>query len=1212
MDQKKAYYNSAVTRCMLATYTRFFILIIIFSAFLPVNLRAQEHTVYEEIPVFLEVPRLGGAEITALIKGETLYLPVTEMFDFLKIRNIPSTDLESVSGFFIKPEAEYLISRRENLIKYQEKTLNLEPGDLIRTESNLYLRSSYFGKVFGLECIFNFRSLSVTINSKLELPMIREMRQEEMRRNLSRLKGEMKADTTIGPTHPFFRLGMADWSAIATEEINGTAETRLNLTLGSMIAGGEATASLNYNSMDPFSEKQQHYLWRYVNNDFKPLRQVMAGKIATHAISSLYNPVIGIQLTNTPTTYRRSFGTYTLSDRTDPNWLVELYVNNVLVDYVKADASGFFTFKVPLVYGNSIVKLKFFGPWGEERVREQNINIPFNFLPEKTMEYNVSAGFVEDSLFSRFSRASVNYGVTRTLTVGTGLEYLSSVTSGSTMPYLEASMSILNNILLSGEYTFGVRAKGTLSYSLPSNIQLDLNYTKYDKNQKAINFNYLEERKATLSIPLRIKKISTYQRFSLYQIVLPSSNYTTGEWMFSGSFYGVNTNISTNALFIENVRPYIYSNLSLSFKLPANFIIMPQVQYGYTQNSFISARMGLQKLLTHNAFLNVSYEQNFINDFKLAEVGFRYDFSFAQTGVSVRQNDRKTSFIQYARGSLIYDHKTKYLSPDNRTNVGRGGITIIPYLDLNANGTRDHGEPKAPGLNLRANGGRIEKSDRDSTIRILNLESYSSCFIELDANSFENISWRLPVQTLSITVDPDILKTIEIPILVVGEATGKVLLEKDGNKTGQGRIIVSFYSRDLRPAGKTITEDDGYFSYFGLSPGKYSVRIDSAQLSLLKMRSDPDSLQFSVAPGIDGEVIDHLDFTLRLKQLADTSKVTPAAQEKQIVKKDTTYTIVHEMSEVVYTITEDSWAIQIGAFKSRSLAERFKKQLEKNLGKTVEITIAGDYYRVRILDLPTRTEVDENIVKLNNLGFKELWIIRLLARQQQVVLREKQDTIMKLKDIFTGNPSLAEVPEITVQLGAFRQKSNALALMDRLTARFGNKVRIVLENGFYKIRLAGIPLTDKSVLEAMKRLEPELGELGLNDMWLIPPKSPVAEEVVPERKEITLDKAKIRINIPVFTKPDTTLRLQLRETILTRPVAVPTISIRVGQFYKKGDALKAQRKIDSKLKLKAEIIKQWDYYIVVIRGFYTREETYKYYPELAGLGYPGVTLIEDK
>jgi hypothetical protein len=345
MTLEKAYTNLSLSRRMHSNPVSYFAFtVFLLAVMFPLCVLAQEQSDYDEILVFLEVPRVGGTEISVVIRGEELYLSVTDLFSFLKIRNVSAPGLESISGFFIDPDAIYLISRSENLIRYQDKTFNLQPGDLIRTESNLYLRSSYFGKVFGLDCVFNFRSLSVTLNSKLELPLIREMRQEEMRRNLTRLKGEVKADTTIGRSYPSFRFGMADWSVTGTEEINGNSETRFNLALGGMLAGGEATASLYYNSQQRFTEKQQNYLWRRVDNDFKPLRQVMAGKIATHAISSLYNPVIGVQFTNTPTTFRRSFGSYTLSDKTEPGWIVELYVNNVLVNYVKADASGFFTF----------------------------------------------------------------------------------------------------------------------------------------------------------------------------------------------------------------------------------------------------------------------------------------------------------------------------------------------------------------------------------------------------------------------------------------------------------------------------------------------------------------------------------------------------------------------------------------------------------------------------------------------------------------------------------------------------------------------------------------------------------------------------------------------------------------------------------------------------------------------------------------------------
>ena len=89
-----------------------FLFLLYFFSFIP--LTAQDKVEYEEIPVFLDVPRLGGTEMDAVIKGDELYLPVTDLFDFLKIKNVPAPGLESVTGFFISPDAPFLISRTDN------------------------------------------------------------------------------------------------------------------------------------------------------------------------------------------------------------------------------------------------------------------------------------------------------------------------------------------------------------------------------------------------------------------------------------------------------------------------------------------------------------------------------------------------------------------------------------------------------------------------------------------------------------------------------------------------------------------------------------------------------------------------------------------------------------------------------------------------------------------------------------------------------------------------------------------------------------------------------------------------------------------------------------------------------------------------------------------------------------------------------------------
>ena len=63
----------------------------------------------EEVPVTLQVQHVGSIELTAVISGEEIFLPLNEVFNFLKLRNVPSTTLDSISGFFIHPNSIFLL-----------------------------------------------------------------------------------------------------------------------------------------------------------------------------------------------------------------------------------------------------------------------------------------------------------------------------------------------------------------------------------------------------------------------------------------------------------------------------------------------------------------------------------------------------------------------------------------------------------------------------------------------------------------------------------------------------------------------------------------------------------------------------------------------------------------------------------------------------------------------------------------------------------------------------------------------------------------------------------------------------------------------------------------------------------------------------------------------------------------------------------------------
>ncbi len=1249
MIDKAAYTTLQAKRRMLGVSFRQILLIyLIINATVCMTYARTYQGEYDEILIYISVPGIGAGETNAVIRGEELFLPVTDLFDFLRIRNVPDPGLDLITGFFIDQKAEYIIDRLKNTIVFNLKNFELDPGSLIRTETNLYLRSDYFGKIFGLNCIFNFRDLSVIIETDLQLPAIRELKIQEMRKNLNRLKGDVIADTIVPRSYPFIHFGMADWSVIATEQVNGRSEARMNLNLGSIIAGGETTVNLNYNTAMPFTEKQQMYRWRYVNNENSALRQVIAGKILTNATSSIYNPVVGVQLTNTPSSFRRSFGSYTLTDRTEPGWVVELYVNNVLVDYVKADASGFYTFEVPLVYGNTNVKLKFFGPWGEESTKEQSISVPFNFLPEKTFEYTVSAGVVEDTLLSRFSRTSFNYGVNRGLTIGAGMEYLSSVTSAPFMPYVNGSLKLAPGVLISGEYTHNVRSKGRFSVRLPSNFQFDIDYTKYAPDQKAVNFNYLEERKVSLAIPFRSKRVMIYNRFSVDQLVLPSINYTAGEWMISGSAYGVNTNISTMGIFMGERSAYVYSNFSLALRLPKLFTLIPQAQYSYTDKYFLSAKILLEKQIINKAFFNLSFEKNFKSNISLAEIGFRYDFKFAQAGASARRSATTTTFIQYARGSIINNRQTRYLGTDNRMNVGRGGISILPFLDINADGKWNNSEPRVSEFSLHSSSGRMERSEKDSLIRILNLEPYTDCFVEFDKAGLENISWMLRNTTMKIAVDPNMLKVIEVPILVAGEASGMISFERRGQSSGLGRMKVNFYSQDQNLVSSVLSEEDGYFSYMGLTPGIYDVRLDTTQLRKLGMTADTNSIRFNVGANIEGDYIEGLDFTVRvpfeeLEQpefIAAKDSTDPGTK----VIKETTRFIIHEGVRELITITEDSYAIQLGAFQRMDYADEYRRRIQTLLNKKVEIVFEDGFYKLRVMDLKNREEVDRNVTALKDSGIDQVWILTLKAMSRHMLVTETVDSLMRVKA--ESGKRIPETPviagtmadtainrfytDMSIQVGAFRNEEYAKAFREKISLTLDKDIEIVKEDGWHKVRISGFESD-----EDLERYLPALGLHGIRDMWIVsvkqkPAAGPVLQAGADTPKPVISVKpdsfpiAEKTLDAPVTMQPDKTDLLPVKDKRDTtnipledQPIAPaappePTISLQVALFNKRNQAERAQKRITTKLALPVEIVEQWGYYKVIVTGFYTREETFQYYPELAGLGYPNIILIEPK
>lgn len=825
----------------------------------------QEYPEYDELIVELYAARIGTIEIPIAIKGEQAYISFKDLFDHFKLKNEIKTETGTISGYILNSNSAYKIDLKNSVLRYKDESFGLTEQDYIKTPTTFYLRSELFGEIFGLNTNFNFRELAVKFDTEIDLPIFKELRREKARSNLYKIKGIIEPDTLIERKYPFFKGGILDWGVTTTQQTNGPEDNRFNLGLGTMIAGGETNILLNYSNRVPFTSRNQFYQWKYVNNKSTLFKQVTAGKIFTGATSSLFAPVVGVQLTNSPLANRRSYGTYVLNDYTEPRWTVELYVNNVLVDFVQADASGFYSFDVPLMYGNTNVDLRFYGPYGEELSENRIINIPYNFVPEKELEYTLSAGVVEDEENKKFSRFNLNYGLSNSITIGGGVEYLSDITSGEVMPFLNTSIRLASNFLFAGEYTYGVKGEGLLSYRTPSSMQFDLNYTRYHDDQTAINYNYLEEREFRFSAPIRTKAFTAFTRFSLNQIILPNIEFTTSQFLLSGTLFGINTNLTTYAIFNDRLaNPTIYSALSQTYRLPYQFLFSPQIQYDISEGALRNLNLELERVIFDRGFLNFSYENNFLRNAHTFEVGLRYNFNFAMASTTSRIGNRNSSHIQSARGSLRWDDNTGNLNISNRPGVARGGISLIPFLDFNENGKMDPMEKGVPGLKLRSNPGITTYSPDKKIIRLHDLQPYVNMLIELDKNSLDNIAWKIENPNILVETVPNQFKAIYIPVKIIGEVSGFVNFKNGNIIKGQGRILVNIFDENSEKIASVLTEGDGYFAYLGLASGKYTAEVDNQQLKDLNFKSS-GSQSFEIEMTEFGDIVDDLEITLEEK-----------------------------------------------------------------------------------------------------------------------------------------------------------------------------------------------------------------------------------------------------------------------------------------------------------------------------------------------------------
>jgi hypothetical protein len=871
----------------------FIVLFMGFGSFFSLSAKNHPNSDFDEILIYVQLSKLGGTEIPSAIRDQILFLSVTDLFGFLKIKSEWKRE-DGIEGYILHQDDTYYIDLIRNNIVYQQNRYSLPSNAFIAVDGMFYLRADYLGDIFGLHSTFNFRNLSVLLESQHDLPGMKIMRQQMARKNLNKMNRVVVPDTVISPKKALARLTALDWDLAynrqssapqmeSLEQKHILNQSRAFLGLAGEFLYGEVSAQFLYFEGSPVNNSNLQYQWKNINNDRTWLRQVRVGRINGHATSTIFAPLTGIHITNSSTQIRKSFGSYPINAYTEPGWMVELFINNTMIDFTKADDAGLYSFEVPLNYGSTQIQLRFYGPHGEEKFTEKTINVPFHLLRRKEFIYKVTAGYVDDRIGGILVRADLGFGLTDFWTVGAGLEYFSPLAERPFMPYLSSSIKVWNGFLVSGEYMPKVRSKFNLNYRIPSGMSLDLEYSKLDKDQKAIVFiNFLEEKKAALNIPFKKGGFSVFNRFSVSQLEFANNRVTNLQWLLSGSLLGLPTHISTFAN-IYNQLPYVYSTLSQTYRLPARITLIPHIQYNHNLQSVSNVMFRVEKSMKNGLHFNIFFQNNFAVKSATWGLGLRYDLGFLNGSTNTRVSDVFTAFSQNLQGSFMFDHHMNHLMGSNLSSVGKAALTIMPFLDVNGNGIKEENEPYHHDLSVKIRGGKMLKDSKSGVLRILNLVPYEEYIVEIDPNSLDNIAWRIKNPIVQIKVLPNRFNKLEIPISVEHEIAGYVKFGEE--QSGMGSIKVNFYDENHNLLHSTLSEQDGFFSYMGLKPGNYSILPDTIQLKKLGYGFTVNRIQVYIEPSLEGTYFDSFEISLMVLEKSENPN-TDSQKDENTEKMD--------------------------------------------------------------------------------------------------------------------------------------------------------------------------------------------------------------------------------------------------------------------------------------------------------------------------------------
>lgn len=890
--------------------------------------------------------------------NQRTYLPFKEVMGNMRVfyeEKSPGI----ITGFFVKEDSTYQVNINEGYVQRGEKRIHLDKNEFIATQLEVYVTAKLFADLFDINVNIYNTKLEIRIESENELPLMSGYNryrkyQKKSGENDEREWGPLIADRKRN----ILNGGMLDYKLNGNQRHN-TRDYSYETNLKLEVLGGDlqyrSSGMINENSGQHYRIDNYDWTFSFLENSY--INHFKAGHITdqfnrqsiVQGLNFNTPMLFGALITNETYRSEQLFDEFIFNEPVGKYWQIELYKDNQLYTQTISDEEGKYKLSVPINYGATDLTLKYYGVYGEYRESHAFYYIPNEFLSPGEFKYTLFGGKTPGTNEYYFN-GTTTIGLTSWLTTMSSAQYRKE-----SKEYEWVNSTFLR---LGGGFTLNVGAtskqfyaSGLRYYNVGSGVYDLIGSFQNDNETLGIKRNIQVEFRGALprieGFPVNLSLNALHQQNSSKQVNTINTNMSLRFLGLSlSSNYIVNfvNDYKLGKQIIQNFRWGLgayWSEKPSWLEFIGNTSLMLNANYNFDFNRVGYVGLSLNQSISNDFYLNFSSGYDLIKNQNSMNASINLTTSFLRSSTSARFADNEETYIQQMQGSVGFDPSLFKFNFDNKISYnklsGESGASIRFYLDENMNGKYDKKEKVIPNVAINLEGpnrGSIEVTENGTFLKNLtpNIQYYAT----VNIRTIKNPLWQPYYLEFSFITDPNANKIINVPCYSSAIVEGKVTKFKDNTKIGQAGVKVHFVNKTNGEKFSIPVFTDGSFYNMGVKPGDYTVYVDSMQLAVLDLVSEPALRNINLRSTEIADMAEGLDFVLYAK-----------VKESLLVFEKTNTENVKEGDSLVASIPKHEEDEALPKYKNQS--DNIDHAKAESIQKQIVNTVTYNYYETKVL-----------------------------------------------------------------------------------------------------------------------------------------------------------------------------------------------------------------------------------------------------------------------